>query len=134
MKKTILTFILFTHFSCTEESTKTNCLYQVNNERLYVKSVYWGLNGNSRTVKISQNKNPIVPHETLTTTDITYDGYFPIYLKVEKDTLFIYTYVLATIPKRFRSNIKIKQIEISNKENMMFINDKKYIDVDKICE
>lgn len=53
MKKTILTFILFTHFSCIE-STNTNCLYQVNNERLYVKSVYWGLNGNSRTVKISQ--------------------------------------------------------------------------------
>jgi len=110
MKKTILTFILFTHFSCIE-STNTNCFYQVNNEKLYVKSVYWGLNGNSRTVKLSKNKKPIVPHEPLTTTDITYDGYFPIYLKAEKDTLFIYTYVLATIPKILSQILKSSKLK-----------------------
>ena len=133
MKNLLLTIFILANSSCVESKEDT-CIYQIKNENLYVKSVYWGINGNSRMVTVSLNKNSILPFEEQQETDIVYSGYFPIYLKLEKDTLFIYTYVLTKIPKNFHSVIKIKQIEIGNKENMMFMNDKNYIDIDKICE
>ena len=39
-----------------------------------------------------------------------------LFYKLEKDTLLVYTYHLAKEPSSFDSNIKVKQIELSNNE------------------
>ncbi len=47
---------------------------------------------------------------------------FPLFVKREQDSLIIYTYKKAIIPKNIQTNIRIKQVELSN-PNMMNLYD-----------
>lgn len=124
--------ILFSIFSCGNEA-KDTCVFQIGKKDLFVKSINWGINGNSRLVTISSNNTPLNHNHIDAKNEFAYIGDFPIFLKIAKDTLYIFTYKLCQIPRNFKSDCYIKQIEIGNEENMKIMNDTNYVDVDKMC-
>ena len=63
-----------------------------------------------------------------TSTDFIYDvSNSPLLYKMIGDSLIIYTRKLSKVPDRFKSKVKIRQIELNNPSMMNLIENKKYI-------
>jgi len=82
------------------------------NEKIYLKSISWGLLGNSRIVVISKKDDINISPDT--TNNFLFKGGSPFYYKFLNDTLTVYFDYESGFPQNFESNIKIKQVIIGS--------------------
>lgn len=86
-----------------------------NNHKLYLKAKVWGINGEGRIVMLST--------DSLHNFSDTIRNYkFPradfLFYKVKGDSLYLFVYTQSKIPPLFKSDIKVKQIELENRDMM----------------
>lgn len=86
-----------------------------NNHCLYLKAKVWGINGEGRIVMLSTDSSD---NFTDTLSNYKFPGADFLFYKVKGDSLYLFVYDQSKIPPLFRSDIKIKQIELENL-NMM---------------
>lgn len=109
---------------------KTRChIFNSGDTSLYARVLYWSDNrllALSREKKIFKSISDYNGEE-----EIVYKGDFPIYFQLQKDTLYIYGYGVENnfVPPYLHQNasIKIKQINISNYDNINLMSNKEYI-------
>lgn len=105
-----------------------------NNSNIYVNKWNWGVNGNSQVIAISDKKLTSVEGINKS-RDYVYEGEFPIFLKMENDTLYISTFKKAE--RRAESVMKgivIIETEINNLQNMRLRSDSSYLDLAQVCK
>ena len=127
--------LMATLLGCTINSKPCNQEILSKDERtgLFVNKWNWGVNGNSQMVAIS-NKKLSSQNDIEKDRDYVFDGAFPLFVKLESDTLFIYTYKLADEPTQpLLRGISVVQIEIANPENMRLRSDTTVLNIERIC-
>ncbi|MDJ1501262.1 hypothetical protein [Xanthocytophaga agilis] len=108
-----------------------------SNDRLdsiFVKKLDWGVNENSRFFAISHAKYSDDVSEYNVEKDFMYEGDFPIYYVLSQDTLYMYTGKLAKSPPDFQSDIIVKQIELTTRQDERLFQNKIYTSVADLCQ
>ncbi len=95
-----------------------------NKSALYIKTENWGVTGDSqRTIITTDNGDDF---EVDSTRQIIFDGLEPFLYRQNNDTLVLYVWTKATIPKDFKSPWTIIQIEVDNLKMMDLRRDNSY--------
>ena len=85
------------------------------NESIYIKKTAWGISADHQFFSISNSSSDKFEQDTI--KDYIFYGDLFLY-NFTNDTLFVYVNKESVLPKEFRSNINIKQIELTNPEMM----------------
>ncbi|WMJ74876.1 hypothetical protein RCC89_17160 [Cytophagaceae bacterium ABcell3] len=139
MIRSLLVVAFFCLFSfCQRKRDIIYCsqtLVSQNLDTLYLQVGYWGINGNNRLFVISGDTNRLYhKNDYDLERDYVFKGDFPIFIKHEGDSIFVYTYLKALEPTIFNSQFNVKQIEIDNKQSLVLRRDESFINVDKVCK
>lgn len=136
MKKTlifigILIVVVFVvmYFSFPKKGYDTNIevveISSANHSsKLFIKKKTWGMTGDGQVIIISDNDNR--EFEPDSTKDYVFKGLSPLFYKVERDTLLLYTYQVSSVPSNLKSNFIIRQIELENPSMMNLIENDNY--------
>lgn len=131
----ILSTLFFIHSCAPSENIHCNMNISIMDKDIYLKRLNWGVNGNSRLFVISTNNEKLKNiNDYDMDKEYVFKGDIPIYIRTYEDTLIVYTYMMTKPPAIFESNIIVKQVEITNRENMLFIDNPSYININKLCE
>ena len=82
------------------------------NQTVFLKKKNWGITGDGQATVISNSDERTV--DTASQTDFSLYGLGHIFYKRSGDTLIIFTRHKFKEPKKFNSNIIIKQVELDN--------------------
>ena len=114
----IITFILFLYLSLPDfkpEVSVVEIKSEKLNESIYIKKKVWGLTADHQFICVSRSSSN--NFEPDTNKDYIYYG-DSFFYNFSNDTLKMYVDKESAVPKEFRSNINIKQIELTNPEMM----------------
>lgn len=94
------------------------------NSEIYIKKKVWGMTSDHQVIVISNKKEKqFVPAAN---QNYIYNGMAPLFYKLQKDSLYIYTYKVSSIPKDLITDFKIIQIELENPEMMKLLEHDNY--------
>lgn len=83
-------------------------------DTLFVKTVVWGISGNHHKTFISGYQKDDTQYNA--EKDFIYQEGYPIYYRVNKDTLFMYVTTVSPTPDKFNSSIVVEQIKIDGRK------------------
>ncbi|UPK72866.1 hypothetical protein [Chitinophaga filiformis] len=131
MKYTVIIFFTLSvlmNIGCSYDgnvqTTVTQLPKKEGDSAVYIKKTTWGFSGDERTVVISNN-----PAEELSpepSSEYVYEGLFTMFYKTVQDTLYVYTPIVVTVPKRFKSIYVVVQKQLSNPEMMELLDSGNY--------
>jgi hypothetical protein len=124
----LLTLSVLMNIGCAYENNVQTTVTQLPEKKgqraVYIKKTTWGLSGDKRIVVISNNASTEFSPEP--SSEYVYDGLFTMFYKFESDTIYVYTPIVATVPKHFKSAYAVVQKQLSNPEIMSLLDDENY--------
>jgi hypothetical protein len=119
-------------YKCVEKSwPNTEPDYNVvelkfkNNKSLYLKYRISGMTYDKKIIALSTNQFKSIGN---TKVDYLYPGADFIFYKISHDSLYLFVYSKSSKPDLFNSTIKIKQIELENREMMRLLKKTRFTD------
>lgn len=92
--------------------------------KIFIKKKVWGMTSDNQIVVISNSsREESIPGIT---RNYIYEGLMPLLYKFQNDTLFVYTVLKSSVPKEFKTSIKIVQIQLDNPEMLQLIEHDNY--------
>ena len=81
---------------------------------LYLKKDNWGISGDGQIMALSTSKTSDIDKDS--EVDYILEGLTQIFYKQDRNTLILFVRTKFKQPKRFKSGIIIKQVELENPE------------------
>jgi hypothetical protein len=120
----ILGILILLFFHQEEGNVKVEEIVITDSYSLYLKRKVWGMTGDHSLTVLSENSEQQIENSKLHFSTNIID---PIFYKVKKDTLFIYSSALFKNSHFFDEEVKIVQREMTSKEMTdMYANYAKY--------
>jgi|SRR5450432_1282598 len=127
----VIVLLAFTFFYFAFPSKNADVQYEVIEisskdvqSKLYIKKKVWGMTSDNQLVVISSSKEKDFTSEG--SENYVYDGVMPLFYKLQKDTLFVYTLKMSAVPKDLETSFKIIQVPLENPEMMKLIEHDNY--------
>lgn len=124
----LLTLSVLVSIGCVDENNVQTTVEKLpekkGHQAIYIKKTTWGLTRDKRTVVISNNT--ATEFSLNSTSEYVYNGLFTMFYKFERDTLFVYTPIVVSVPENFKSTYVVVQKQLSNPEMMDLLDNKNY--------
>ena len=128
MKKPLIVFLsgavvclLFFYFLGNSDHNILSPSYTVksiefdNGKKLYLKSKVWGISSDKKIIALSTDSTYVIKDAK---KEYIYMQADFLFYQVKRDSLYLYVYNLSKQPLFFQSSVKIKQIQLENREMM----------------
>jgi cytochrome c-type biogenesis protein CcmE len=127
----VIILVCFLFFYFAFPSKNADVQYEVTEisakdvqSKLYIKKKVWGMTSDNQVIVISSSNKKEFSSEDA--ESYVYEGVIPLFYKVQKDTLFVYTLKMSSVPNGLKTNFKIVQVQLENPEMMKLIEHDNY--------
>lgn len=118
-------FFMLPSMEDMESRVSTTLVRPGTGEVIFVHQKVWGMTADKRVVFITGRSGEVLEPDDH--SDYVYAGFSPLFYRQNIDTLEVYTTQPASVPKRFRAGLVIKQIVLDNAKVNRLLENGRYV-------